>query len=102
MENVKSFFSKYKNSTHNENNSEDSSHQALTYFSFSEFLSSDFRHNKFLQFLMENNMATFRHHTTTQGGLGDFSLTAFFEPDEFVSRKCAFLRNLKLKFHDKN
>jgi hypothetical protein len=40
MENVKTIFSKNKNSG-------DSSHQALTYFSFSEFLSSEFRHNKF-------------------------------------------------------
>jgi hypothetical protein len=47
MEEVKSFFSKNKNSTHNDKNSGDSSHQALTYFSFSEFLSSDFRHKKF-------------------------------------------------------
>jgi hypothetical protein len=46
MENVKSFFPKNKNSTYNEKNSEDSSHQAFTYFSFSEFLSSDFRQNK--------------------------------------------------------
>jgi hypothetical protein len=43
MENVKSFFSKNKNSTHNDKNSGDSSHQALIYFSSSEFLSSDFR-----------------------------------------------------------
>jgi hypothetical protein len=37
MENVKSFFSKYKNSTHNDKNWEDSSHQASTYFSFHNF-----------------------------------------------------------------
>jgi hypothetical protein len=40
-------------------NSGDFCHQALTYFSFSEFLSSDFRHNKFLKYLKENNMANF-------------------------------------------
>jgi hypothetical protein len=60
MENVKSFSSKNKNSTYNEKKSEDSSHQALTYFRFSEFLFSDFRHNKLLKFLMKNNMAKFR------------------------------------------
>jgi hypothetical protein len=59
MENVTSFFSENKNSTYNEKSSRYSSQQALTYFSFSEFLSSDFRHNKFLQFLMENNMVKF-------------------------------------------
>jgi hypothetical protein len=50
MEHVKLFFSKNKNSTHNDKNSGDSSHQALTYFIFSEYLSSDFRHNKFTKF----------------------------------------------------
>jgi hypothetical protein len=45
LENVKSFLSKNKNSTPNDKIWEDSSHQALTYFSFSEFLSSDFRYN---------------------------------------------------------
>jgi hypothetical protein len=49
-----------------EKKSEDSSHQALTYFSFSEFLSSDFRHNKFLKFRMENNMAEFREFIVTK------------------------------------
>jgi hypothetical protein len=66
VENVKSFFSKNKKSTHNEKNSEDSSHQALTNFSFSEFLSSDFRHNKFLKLLLENNMAKFREFIVTK------------------------------------
>jgi hypothetical protein len=66
METVKSFFSENKNSIHNENKSRDSSHQALTNFSFSEFIFSDFRHNKFQKFLMENNMAKFHEFIVTK------------------------------------
>jgi hypothetical protein len=53
-------FSENKNSTYNEKNSGDYSHQALTNFSFSEIIFLDFRPNKFLKFLMENYMAKFR------------------------------------------
>jgi hypothetical protein len=41
--NVKLYFSKNKNSRHDEKNSGDSSYQALIHFSFSEFIFSSFR-----------------------------------------------------------
>jgi hypothetical protein len=44
----------------------DSSHRALNNFSFSEYLSSDFHRNKFLNFFMENNMAKFREFIMTK------------------------------------
>ena len=47
------------NSLHSEKNTGDSSHQALTNFSFSEFFISDFRQNKFSNFLMGNNIVKF-------------------------------------------
>ena len=47
MENVTSIISEGINSLHSEKNTGDSSHQALTNFSFSEFFISDFRQNKF-------------------------------------------------------
>jgi hypothetical protein len=65
MKNVTSFFSENKYSTCNEKNSGDSSYQVLTNFSFSEFLTSDFRQNKFLKFLMAN-MAKFREVIVTK------------------------------------
>ena len=38
------------NSLHSEKNTGDSSHQALTNFSFSKKITTDFRQNKFLKF----------------------------------------------------
>jgi hypothetical protein len=51
---------------YNEKNSGDSSHQVLTNFSFSELLTSDFRQNKFLKFLIENNVVKFREFIVTK------------------------------------
>jgi hypothetical protein len=63
MENVNFFSSEIDNPAHNEKKkSRDSFHQALINFSFSKFIFSDFFHNKFLKFLMENYLTMLEPH----------------------------------------
>jgi hypothetical protein len=52
-------FSENKNSTYKETIG-DYFHQALTNFSFSEFIFSDFRYSEFLNVLKENNVKKVR------------------------------------------